>query len=153
MSHQPEIERFGDNSLEVLDALVEESRAEGYRMLVRLVDEWRDGTNRFSHSGEALFVARFQDRIAGVCGLNMEPYIRDPNLGRLRHLYVAAKLRRHGIGRCLVNRIIAESASTFTRLTLRTNTEEAAAFYAAVGFSKAEPANEYVTHFIDLAGR
>src|SRR5262245_56114875 len=41
-------------------ALVEESRLEGYWMLVRLADGWRDGRNRFRRRGEML-VAAWQD--------------------------------------------------------------------------------------------
>ena len=39
------------------DALKEESRLEGYWMLVRLADGWASGRNKFLKRGEALFGA------------------------------------------------------------------------------------------------
>ena len=39
------------------DALKEESRLEGYWMLVRLADGWASGSNRFLKRGEALYGA------------------------------------------------------------------------------------------------
>jgi len=58
----------------LLTPLVEESLAQGFRAIDRLVDEWQTGKNRFSKPGEVLFLAWFADQVIGVCGLNQDPY-------------------------------------------------------------------------------
>lgn len=73
---------------EGLDALVRESVGEGFSGLQRLQQAWQDGRNRFERSGEALFAARAGGRLVGVCGLNVDPYLDDSSVGRVRHLYV-----------------------------------------------------------------
>jgi GNAT superfamily N-acetyltransferase len=121
-----------------LDGLIAESRAQGFRFLRRLADEWRAGTNRFDAPGEALFVATCDGRVVGVCGLNADPYAADARTGRVRHLYVAAHYRRAGVGRALIARVVAAANRSFTRLTLRTDTLAGDAFYRALGFQRAE---------------
>jgi GNAT superfamily N-acetyltransferase len=50
----------------------------------------------------------------------------------VRHLYVLADWRRRGVGRQLVEAVVAEARLHFDRLTLWTN--DAAPFYRALGF-------------------
>ena len=78
----------------------------------RLVDEWRDGSNRFDRPGEAVFGAWVEGRLVGVCGLNIDPYVRDERMGRVRHLYVLTACRRHGVGRLLMARVIEAACGT-----------------------------------------
>src|SRR5215475_13736753 len=85
-----------------IEALVSESEATGLSLVRRLVDEWRDCSNRFDRPGEALFGAWFDERLAGVCGLNVDPYLGDERIGRVRHLYVLVEARRHGVARALM---------------------------------------------------
>jgi len=132
----------------ILGALVAESEAAGERFLRRLVDEWRSGANRFDAAGEALFVAFEEGRAVGVCGLNRDPYAVLAETGRVRHLYVAADHRRRGIGRALLRAVIERARGVFPRLRLRTESQEAACFYQALGFERcAEPE---ATHFLHL---
>ena len=35
-----------------------------------------------------------EGRLVGVCGLNVDPYLDDPSVGRVRHLYVLVAARR-----------------------------------------------------------
>ena len=143
------IERVHELPLAALAPLVEESVGQGFRLLRRLVDDWLSGCNRFDAAGEALFVAWCDGRLAGVCGLNVDPYAAHPRVGRLRHLYVAAAFRRAGVGRRLVSRVVAAAGRSFTRLTLRTDSPAADAFYRALGFRPAAASPE-VTHDLDL---
>ena len=125
-------------SREMFVEMLAEADARGHKCVRRLVDEWESGRNRFCRENEALFVARDEDRIIGVCGLNIDPYQPAQTVGRVRHLYVIEAYRRCGIGRQLVERVIEEARGRFTMLRLRTNSPEAAAFYARIGFARAD---------------
>lgn len=129
--------------------LAEESRLEGYWMLVRLRDGWADGSNRFRKRGEALYGAWSGGALVGVCGLNVDPYFGDRAVGRVRHLYVAAAARRRGVGSALLRTVIERAGACFRRLNVRAP-REAFAFYESLGFRPVADA-EFVTHEMVLA--
>ena len=116
-----------------LETLRAESVVEGYKFVARLCDEWRSGLNRFGASGEGLFVAQDLAGIVGVCGLNRDPYVHDPSIGRVRHLYVHPSYRRQGIGRALVRTVMEAARIRFRMLRLKT-TPAAESFYRSLGF-------------------
>jgi GNAT superfamily N-acetyltransferase len=127
--------------LSCLAPLVAAAEREGFRMVRRSVDEWRDGTNRFYRPGEVFFGAFAPEAgCVGAGGLNVDPY--EPvgpeaaaRAGRLRHLYVLPTWRRRGIGRLLVARIVAAARGTFACVQLRAPASgEANPFYLALGF-------------------
>jgi GNAT superfamily N-acetyltransferase len=145
-------ERLHDLLPDRVRDLLADGEAAGSRIVRRLVDEWADGTNRFDRPGEALFGAWMAGRLVGVCGLNVDPYAGDARIGRVRHLYVLTPLRRHGVGRQLVARVIEAAGDRFESLHLRTNNEAASRLYEAIGFRARDEAGEY-THVMDLARR
>ena len=114
--------------------LVAESESEGFQFLRRLANDWHDGVNCFSRPGEALFAAAAEGKLAGICGLNIDPHAGNDRIGRVRHLYVAARFRRRSIGTNLVAAVIEAAEGMFDRLRLRTTTDSAAKFYEALGF-------------------
>lgn len=128
--------------------LLEESRMEGFWMLVRLLDGWEQGRNRFSRRGETLLAAWRGEELAGVCGLNIDPYVETRREGRVRHLYVGAAHRRKGIGRLLVEAIIDKGRRHFPVLNVRAP-EGAFPFYEALGFDPVEN-EEFATHRLVL---
>ena len=130
------IERLADLPSDSLAPLVAESEQTGEHFVRRLADEWTTGTNRFDKPGEVLFAAWTAGELVGVCGLNIDPYAADRRVGRVRHLYVLAELRRLGIGRQLVAAVIASAQGRFALLRLRTDSVEAAAFYERLGFRR-----------------
>ncbi|MBN69603.1 MAG: GNAT family N-acetyltransferase [Gimesia sp.] len=117
-----------------LDLLAEEARRQGYRMLDRLQQEWREGINRFDREGECVLIAVGEDRIVDVCGLNRDPYCSLKDIGRVRRLYVASGVRRRGVGRLLVEAIQQRCPGVFQQLRLRTDSSATSAFYQALGF-------------------
>ncbi|CCV15857.1 GNAT family N-acetyltransferase [Mesorhizobium sp. STM 4661] len=126
------------------DRLKEESRQEGYWMLVRLADGWASGRNIFRKRGEVLFGAWHGDELVGVCGLNIDPYFDDRGQGRVRHLFVSAPHRRKGVGRMLVETVIDRARDYFAVLNTRAP-KEAFGFYEGLGFKRME-GEEFVTH-------
>ena len=134
---------------QAFDALKEESRLEGYWMLVRLADGWASGRNKFLKRGEALFGAWHGRDLAGVCGLNIDPYFEDRNQGRVRHLFVSAPHRRNGLGRMLVETVIDRARQYFAVLNIRA-TKEAFLFYERLGFQRVA-GEEFVTHRMMLS--
>ncbi|MGU3574520.1 GNAT family N-acetyltransferase [Brucellaceae bacterium C25G] len=115
--------------------LLDESVAQGQRMLKRLLENWHNGSNRFDKAGEMLVAGFVDGELAGVCGRNIDPYCSDMRQGRVRHLFVMQRFRRHGVGSALVRHIIADADHYFT--CLNTNAPESAfAFYQNLGFKR-----------------
>lgn len=127
------------------EALLLESKQEGFRFLKRLQEEWLSGANRFSGPGEALFGVLDGKRLIAIGGINREPN----GSGRLRRFYVKKEVRRKGIGRLLVKHILQFGSASYSRVILRTDTEDADRFYLSLGFTRLE-VNEKSTHSIEL---
>lgn len=115
--------------------LVEESEAEGYRFLRRLVDQYEDGTNTFNKEGEILYGAWDNGQLVAIGGLNRDPYSNKSGVGRLRRFYISEKVRRQGIGTQLLQKIVDHARGHFKELVVRTDSANADAFYRANGFS------------------
>jgi GNAT superfamily N-acetyltransferase len=128
-----------------LVSLAADAAADGHVFVERMVSEWRDGTNRFERPGEHAWGVRMSGDLVAVGGLNVDPYVADVSVGRVRRLYVARATRRSGIGSILLDRIVAEASRSFSTLRLRTVNPEAAAFYSARGF-KQVLGDEFCTH-------
>jgi len=135
--HEPGVETTRLTSLPAgLEVLSNEADARGHRFLRRLIEEWNSGTNRFDGQGEAIFGAMVRGRLVGIGGLNSDPYSRDPGVGRVRHLYVLEAFKRQGVGRHLLEAIVAVAPGAFNELRLRTDSEQAARFYERFGFRR-----------------
>lgn len=144
-----EFEQITLLELAALDHLVEESLAQQFRFVERLVKEYRSGFNCFNKAGEILITASLKERVIGIAGLNQNPYVDDPEIGRLRHLYVESNWRRRGVGSLLVSQIVKEADQHYQLLTLRTDAVEADQFYQQLGF-KTNPIFSHTTHHLRL---
>ena len=135
-----------------LAELAEMAMAEGYRFVVRLVDELTSGANRFDREGETLIIASEPTgRLVGVAGRNIDPYAGDPAIGRVRRFYVDPGMRRQGTGRLLLDQIVAGAAGHFEALRVRTANPGAAAFYEVCGFIAGPgPHRGPATHRLEL---
>jgi GNAT superfamily N-acetyltransferase len=123
------------------DALAAAAGAEGHGFIARLATEWASGHNRFDHPGERLIAVRDGGALAAIGGVNRDPFLADPRVARLRHVYVHPDWRRQGIGALLARELIATARTAgFARLRLRTANPAAARLYEALGFATiAEP--------------
>ncbi|MET0395751.1 MAG: GNAT family N-acetyltransferase [Longimicrobiaceae bacterium] len=131
-----------------LAPLVKQSEREGFRFLARLRREFDEGANRFDAPGETLLGCRRGAELVAVGGLNRDPWSPEPRAGRLRHLYVGPASRRCGVGRMLVDALVAAARPHFGVLLLRTDTPAAARCYEALGF--AAVASPHATHRMAL---
>jgi GNAT superfamily N-acetyltransferase len=133
-----------------LTPLIEASTAEGFHFLVRLKEEYLSGKKCFNAPGETLLGAYHQAELLGVCGLTQDPHSNDPQIGRIRHLYIHPSNRSHGIGTQLVKAIEQHAARTFTSLVLRTDSQAASQFYLALGYAPT-PESTTATHHKPIA--
>jgi N-acetylglutamate synthase-like GNAT family acetyltransferase len=129
-----------------LGALELESLATGYGMVKRLRLAWEDGSNRFDGAGEIYLGAFHGGRLIGVGGLSRDPYLDDPRIGRVRHVYVLKNERRGGVGQRLLEQLLAQARLGFDRVRL--STAHAAAFYESLGFVPTDEAG--ATHRLDF---
>ncbi len=127
-----------------LDALVHESLGEGFGALKRLRENHRNGKNTFRLNGEGLFAVYREDSLAGICGLNCDPYTVEEDVGRLRHLYVRPEFRNKGVGRTLVQTVEKAASPYFKLLRLYTGSEKASAFYQKLGYQPLQ--GDHVSH-------
>ena len=144
------IERLEDLPVDRLADLVAASEQEGLRFVRRLAEEWATGQNRFDRPGEALFGALLDTRLVGVCGLNVDPYAGEPTIGRVRHLYVLTAHRGQGVGRGLVEAVVAAARGAFTTLRLSTGNPAAARLYESLGFRR-HAGDTHCTHRLRIA--
>lgn len=130
-----------------LGVLLEASISEGYDFVERLVTSWEDGSNRFDRPGEVLLQVRSTSGLVGIGGLNVDPYLDDSSVGRIRHVYVLPSARRAGVGSVLVESLVAGAWGNFTRVRLRVGTPRSGSFYEAIGFETTDEPD--ATHEID----
>ena len=120
--------------VDTLMPLVDEGTREGFRFPRRLVDEHVSGQVRFDAAGEVLLGVFEGDALVAVGGVTRDPYGDSDDTGRIRHVYVRAAHRGCGIGAMLVRALETHARRHFSALTLKTDTEAAARFYAALGY-------------------
>lgn len=121
---------------EDIQVLLRVSQEEGHNLVERFVDDWADGSNRFDRPGEVALAARVDSRLVGVGGLNQDPYLDDPSVGRIRHVYVSPDARGLGVGRGLVMSLVDHARGQFSRVRLRAGPTEASSFYLQLGFDE-----------------
>ncbi len=144
-----QIKRIHSLNIEEVTRLVRESEEQGFRFLDTLVEEYENGSNRFDLPGEGLFGAYDGETLIGIGGLNRDPFLFDPQVGRARRVYILSEYRRQGVGKMLMEAIIHEARPHYKLLTLRAETPEAAALYEGLGF-QTEPRIENATHHLQL---
>jgi GNAT superfamily N-acetyltransferase len=118
------------------ERLVVASEREGFEFVRRLEREWHSGANRFDRPGEVLLAGFLAGELAAIGGLNIDPYLSDPDVGRVRHVFVAPGCRDAGVGSALVRAILAAGVPHFSRIRLRTANPRSNTFYERLGFQR-----------------
>jgi GNAT superfamily N-acetyltransferase len=140
------IKQITERNLDFINPLAIEAQSEGYGFVQRTIDEWNSGINTFSKRGEILFGIFILNSCMGIGGLNVDPYIDDPSIGRIRHLYISRSYRRKGLATQLLNKIILLASKHFNLLRLYTENPSASLFYESIGFT--EYRAKKVTHIL-----
>jgi len=125
---------FTSDNYGMIESLVDESKQEGFEFVQRTIDDWNSGANRFSLVGEGLWGLVSGGELIGIGGLNVDPYVEDAGIGRVRHLYIRQAYRRKGCAALLMKTIIGHARLHFRVLRLFTANPVAAAFYVRLGF-------------------
>lgn len=131
-----------------IEQLQAEARREGYNFLETLVSEWLTGENRFDARGEILCGHVEQGLLVAVGGLNCDPFLDDPTVGRIRRLYVRAAWRNLGIGGALLDMLLSVARQHFSRVRLRAENARAARLYERKGFVPVS--SDSATHILDF---
>ncbi|WP_283195189.1 GNAT family N-acetyltransferase [Rhizobium sp. AN80A] len=129
-----------------IEVLRIEASSAGFRFMDKLVNEWESQANRFDKHGERLMCAFHNAQLVAVGGLNIDPYVDDPSIARLRHLYVLERIRRQGVASRVARHLLDSARTSFSGVRLFTDTAEAAALYEKLGFARANSVN--ATHII-----
>jgi N-acetylglutamate synthase-like GNAT family acetyltransferase len=132
-----------------LNTIVQESKEEGFRFVERLLNDYREGTNRFNKQGEAFYgIYDEENELVAIGGLNVDR--SSAETGRVRRFYVKKECRNEGVGTVLLKQIILDAKRSFSVLVLHTDTEKADHFYTAFGFTRG---NRYpnATHYLDIS--
>ncbi|KAB0567652.1 GNAT family N-acetyltransferase [Brucella pituitosa] len=130
------------------DLLCEEAAADGFRFMERLCTEWESGVNRFDAAGEVLIGAFRGEELAAVGGLSIDHHMNDPEIGRLRHLYVRRSDRRNGLATAVVRALVKSGRGHFHSVRLFTDTAAGSAFYDKIGFARSDSST--ATHELAL---
>jgi GNAT superfamily N-acetyltransferase len=114
--------------------LIAASEAEGFRFLRRIPREFHADPAYLNSAKRVVLGAFHRTELAGVGGLTPDPYVDDPAIGRVRHVYVAATHRRRGIGRLLIRALEDRALGVYVQVRLRTDSPAAAAFYETLAY-------------------
>ncbi len=125
--------------------LVKASEAEGFNFIRKMDASWVKNENRFTKNGEFFLGIFEKENLVGCGGLNIDPYIEDEKIGRVRHLYIHPNFRRRGLAKDLMLQIEKSAKKRFQILRLRTFNPEASKFYLKLGYEKT--AEKYATHY------
>jgi GNAT superfamily N-acetyltransferase len=135
-THNAGLIEFSDLNFFLVHNLLNESKINGYDFIQRTIDDWNSGVNKFSKPGEKLWGLVLATDLIAIGGINLDPYVEDINIGRVRHLYVQESHRRKGYATLLMNAIINKGRQHFNVLRLFTDNPAASEFYSTLGFQK-----------------
>ncbi len=136
------LKKINTERIVFIEDLARESELEGFRFVRRTLLEWNSAKNNFSKKGESFYGVFYEDECIAIGGLNIDPYVDDPDLGRVRHLYVSKKHRRNGVAKLLLTEIIKAAKGNFKQVRLYTPSEVASQLYESFGFSKSSKEHE-----------
>ena len=129
-----QIVRLAEALPDDFEALRSEASAESYRFIEGLRAEWLAGHYRGADDRFAAFAAFHDGELAGIGALTPDPYDPEPDLLRLRHVYVRPLHRHAGVGRVLAAALVQQGLALAPRLSLHAADPRAAAFWEANGF-------------------
>lgn len=130
-----QIVRLTDALPDDFGALRNEASAESYGFIEGLREEWLAGRYDGQDDRFAAFVAFHEGELAGIGALTPDPYDPEPDILRVRHVYVRPLHRGAGVGRTLAAALIQQGLALAPRLSLRAADRHSVAFWEANGFA------------------
>jgi GNAT superfamily N-acetyltransferase len=131
------IEPLRDELPDGFDDVLVEARQNGHVFIERFHSRWREGEERYVGKNEGIFVAFLDGHFVGMAAMGVDPYAKDPTVGRLRHVFVLKSARRKGIAEALVRACLAQGRG-FDRIRLRSRNPDASRLYERLGFGPIE---------------
>lgn len=130
------IVKLNSETIHQLEQLAKDALQDGYKIVRRTIDQWVSGENQFDKYQEVLYAVEIDQSIVAIGGINIDPYLMDDDIGRVRHFYVHRQYRQKGIARALLELVLKEKAAHYTVIRLTTNNEAAMQLYEEFGFKK-----------------
>lgn len=124
------------DDIDSLSVLADDALQDNYRFVRRTIAQWHSNENRFDKDNEFLLGIKVNNEVIAIGGLNIDPYLSNPDIGRIRHVYVHRNHRGKGLGKLLLKSILERGVDSFEYLRLSTNNEIAANLYESLGFIK-----------------
>ncbi len=142
------LKKINTERIDFIEELVRESELEGFNFVRRTLLEWNSAKNNFSKEGESLYGVFCEGKCIALGGLNIDPYVDNPKLGRVRHLYVSKKHRRKGVAKLLLKEIVKAAKGNFQQVRLYTPSRSASQLYESFGFMRSS--KEHESHIIAI---
>lgn len=143
-----ELIKINRHNVNMLEDLARDARQDGFRFVKRTIDEWLLRINEFSKPGESMNGILVDGSIVAIGGLNVDPYLDDDSICRVRHVYVHRDHREKGYSKIILKRIIRDAKKKFRKIRLSTTSEIAAKLYQDLGFSEVK--EHKATHAMNL---
>ena len=133
-----EIVRLSAQLPDGISELTRTAAAEGVRNVVRLVEDWESGAQRFDREGAALFAAYDGGALAGIGGVKPETAAGESAM-RMHRFYVHPAYRRLGIGNRIAREVMNHALTHASLLTCNARASAAGPpFWEALGFARCD---------------
>jgi GNAT superfamily N-acetyltransferase len=109
-----------------------EASDEGYRQMERWAADCTSSAERFAAPGENLLAAVVAGELAGVGGITVDP--KNQAALRMCRCYARPAFRRHGVGWCLAEAVLAKARNTAHPIAVNAPMGVAARYREALGF-------------------
>lgn len=137
-----------------LNKLLTDSLKDKSSIISTVIQEWFSRKNMFDKPGESLWGISINDEIVAICGVNIDPYLNDKYIGRIRRLYVSSNYRYMGIATKLLRHILAFCRNYYVTLRIETYSNSISKLCLSIGGSKiVDPHATHVLHLNSIPDR
>jgi predicted GNAT family acetyltransferase len=113
-----------------------DAKQDGSRIVSKVIHDYLSEVNPFDNKKEVLYGVFDEQQLVAIGGINIDPYLMDDMIGRIRHLYVNRAYRNKGIATALIDKILEEKESFYNVIRMSTKNEVAMQLFESFGFKK-----------------